>query len=164
MHENPKQDLRQLVGICGIYCGTCPRYLASRENDLEQLKEISQATGIPIDKIHCDGCLSGNVFPTCRECIHGFRQCAKEKNVTWCFECDEFPCQRLYHFKEVHIVNGISHHAYVIEDLRYMKEHGIEQCVKEQEKAGTCVTCGKRLYWFTKECPRCHTKFLSRNK
>jgi hypothetical protein len=76
--------------------------------------------------------------------------------VTWCFQCREFPCPRLWDFRDVHIVNGISHHAHVIEDLQYMKEHGMEQWVEEQERAGQCPNCGKRLYWFARECPTCH--------
>ena len=160
--KRPNQGARQLAGICGIYCGTCPRYPAYRENDVEQLREISRATGVPIDEIRCDGCLSDRVFATCLECRHGFRQCVGEKNVTWCFECHDFPCQRLRDFRHVHVVNGISHHVRVIEDLHYMKEHGVEQWAAEQERAGSCPNCGKRLYWFSRECPSCHTQ-IDRN-
>ena len=152
------QESRNLAGICGLYCGTCRNYLAPRENDLEQLQRTSQETGIPIEEIHCDGCLSDTVFPLCVECRRGFRQCAAEKKTTWCFQCDEFPCQRLRDFTNAHIVNGISHHAHVIEDLQYMKEHGIERWVAEQERAGRCPQCGKKLYWFVRECPSCHTQ------
>jgi len=160
MDKHPKEDLRKLVGICGIYCGTCPIYLAHRESDIECLDEISNARGIPLDKIQCDGCLSDRVFPPCVECSHGFRQCAKEKQVTWCFQCNEFPCQRLANFRDIHVVNGISHHAHIIENLQSMKEHGIEQWVGGQEKAGVCSKCGKRLYWFVRECPKCHAPVL----
>lgn len=156
--KRSKHDVRELAGICGLYCGTCPRYLAYQENDVEQLNEISRETGVPIEEIRCDGCLSDNVSPTCLECRHGFRQCAGEKNVTWCFECDDFPCQRLHDFRDVHVVNGISHHIHVIEDLQYMKNHGVEQWVAEQDRAGSCPKCGKRLYWFVHECSTCHTK------
>ena len=152
------QDVRNMVGICGLYCGTCPMYLAYRENDVKQMEQVSQASGIPLEKIRCDGCHSDNLYPSCVDCRHGFRTCAVEKKVTWCFECDDFPCQRLRDFTKVHIVDGIPHHAHVIDDLQYMKEHGVEQWVKEQEKAGRCPQCGRRLYWFVRECPGCHTK------
>ena len=153
-----KQDVQKLVGICGLYCGTCPNYLACRENDAEQLERISQKYGIPAEEIRCDGCLSDRVMSFCKECPHGFRQCTSQHKVTWCFECSDFPCQRLKDFTDIHIVDGISHHAKVIDDLQYMKEHGLEQWVEEQEKAGCCSQCGKRLYWFTRVCPDCHTR------
>ncbi|MBW2311331.1 MAG: DUF3795 domain-containing protein [Deltaproteobacteria bacterium] len=47
--------------------------------------------GIPVEPIGCDGCLSERVSPHCVDCRHGFRRCAAEKKVTWCFECPEFP-------------------------------------------------------------------------
>jgi hypothetical protein len=145
-----------LIGICGLYCGSCPCYLAYRENDSEQLSQVSRETGLPLEKVRCDGCLSDRVMPHCRECRHGFRQCARDKQVTWCFQCPDFPCRRLEKFTGSHIVNGVSHHAHVIEDLHYMREHGPDQWVNQQEKAGTCPQCGKKLYWFATQCPSCH--------
>ena len=147
-----------MAAICGIYCGTCPHYLAPREHDSEQLETLSREKGIPIEKIGCDGCLSDRVSPHCVDCRHGFRQCAEEKEVTWCFECSEFPCQRLKDFINIHIVNGISHHEHVIEELQYMKEQGVERWVEKQATAGRCPQCGKELYWFSRQCPICHTK------
>ncbi|MFC2035316.1 DUF3795 domain-containing protein [Chloroflexota bacterium] len=155
-----RQETRynKLVGICGLYCGTCPSYLAYQENDIEELERISQRLGIAVSEVRCDGCLSDKVMPHCVDCRWGFRGCSRDKEVTWCFQCPDFPCQRLRDFLDVHIIDGISHHALVIEDLQHMKEHGIQDWVEKQEKAGHCPHCGKRLYWFTIECSNCHTK------
>ena len=151
-------DATRRVGICGLYCGTCPFYLAVRKYDMEYLEIMATAKGASIDELRCDGCLSDRLAVHCRDCRHGFRTCAAEKQVTWCFECDEFPCQRLEAFKAVLIVNGISHHEHVIEDLQYMKQHGIEKWVKKQDRAARCPECGEVLYWFDKKCPDCHRK------
>lgn len=150
------QDVFKQVGICGIYCGTCPMYLAYRKNDSKQLDNISKEWGLPIEEIPCDGCHSDKLFSPCRECRHGFRECAKQKGVTWCFQCPDFPCSRLEDFRDIHVVNGISHHDHVIEDLKDMKEQGVEQWVEEQNKNGCCPRCGTMLYWFVLECPDCH--------
>jgi hypothetical protein len=153
-----KQDKTQMAAICGLYCGICPCYLACRENDAEELRKASKRTGVPAEKIRCDGCLSDRVMPHCVECRHGFRSCAAEKKITWCFQCDEFPCTKLEDFLDIHIENGISHHAQVIDNLRYMKARGVEKWVEKQEKANRCPECGKRLYWSTRECSECHAK------
>jgi hypothetical protein len=150
------KDKAKLIGICGIFCGTCPYFLAPRENDLEQLRKLSQDRGISIEDIRCDGCLSDRIMPHCKECKAGFRKCAQSRKVTWCFQCTEFPCQRLESYIDAHIVDGISHHEHVIEDLQDVKDHGIDQWIRKQEKLGTCGQCGKRLYWFARECPDCH--------
>ena len=109
----------------------------------------------PFEEIRCDGCLSDNVFPSCRDCRHGFRRCAEEHKVTWCFQCREFPCPRLRSFLPIHVVNGVSHHARLIEELEYLQAHGIEKWVEKQDNAGRCPHCRKVLYWYARECPAC---------
>ena len=152
------QETEKVVGICGLYCGTCPVFLAVRENDAEELKKISKSRSLPIKEVRCDGCLSDRVFEPCIDCHHSFRQCANEKKVTWCYECTDFPCQRLKEFKDIHVVNGVHHHKKVIENLQNIKKNGIERFVEEQEKKGKCPQCGKRLYWYLRECPICHIR------
>jgi len=150
-----QRGVNPLVGICGLYCKTCPKYLAYQDQDTEELKKMSQADGAPLEEIRCAGCLSDHVYPPCRDCRHGFRRCAEEKKVTWCFQCPDFPCQRLEDFSKIHIVNDIWHHKKVIENLQFMKDFGTEEWVKEQEKEGACPNCGKMLYWYALDCPRC---------
>lgn len=150
-----EQDVSKRVGICGLYCGTCPFYLAFRKNDMEYMQKMSQEKGFPVEELQCHGCQSDNVSVHCKDCVHGFRICAEKKHVKWCFECEEFPCQRLKDFSEVHIVNGIKHHEHVIDDLKYMKKHGIQEWVKIQDKKARCKGCGEVLYWFDLECPDC---------
>ena len=122
----------ETAGICGLFCGTCQMFPE-----------------------HCDGCLSDRVFSYCVQCRHGFRDCAKEHQVTWCWECTAFPCERLEGFSKEHIVNGICHHEHVIEDLQYMKEHGVEAWVQMQEQTNRCSACGTLMHWFEPNCQKC---------
>lgn len=149
-------DVEKMVGICGLYCGTCPNFLAFEKNDRIMQKELSCSKGFSMEEIRCEGCLSDKVSNHCASCRHGFRQCAADHEVTWCFQCADFPCQRLEDFRHVHVVNGISHHIHVIDDLTYMKNHGIENWLNQQENKGKCVECGSMLYWFDRLCPHCH--------
>ena len=122
----------ETVGICGLFCGTCQAFPQ-----------------------YCDGCLSDRVAAPCVQCSHGFRDCAKEHQVTWCWECADFPCERLKQFSKEHIVNGICHHEHIIEDLNFMKTHGVENWVDKQVQAHTCQQCGSLIVWFEQECPNC---------
>ena len=151
-------DPEKITGICGLYCGDCPYYLAPRLGDRDQLAALSRAKGLPEEELRCDGCLSERVAPDCRECKHGFRACAAGHGVTWCFECAEFPCARLEDFSRQHVVNGICHHEHIIEDLAFMREHGPQEWVSRQEHRGDCPACGRPAYWFSLECPVCGTK------
>ena len=152
-----KTEVEKRVGICGLYCGSCPSYLAFRKNDAARIEKMSREKGCSADELRCDGCLSNRVSVHCRDCRHGFRRCAAEKQVTWCFECPDFPCERLEKFVDVHIVDGISHHEHIIAENADLKLRGVEAWVKKQEKAARCPGCGETLYWCDRECPSCHT-------
>lgn len=120
------------AGICGLFCGTCAMYS-------EQ----------------CHGCLSDFLWGHCTECVHGFRTCAKEHNVTWCWECDAFPCERVKDFSKKHIENGICHHEHVIDDGLRMREIGAKAWVAEQTAAHTCPKCGELVNWNQVNLHRC---------
>jgi hypothetical protein len=53
------------------------------------------------------------------------------------------------------VVNDISHHEHVIEDLADMKANGIEPWIAKQEKDNRCPACSKTLYWFDRSCSGC---------
>lgn len=122
----------ETAAICGLFCGTCPSYPSE-----------------------CGGCLSNRVAPGCDDCGNGFRDCAAAHGVTRCFACEAFPCARLEAFSRRHIVNGICHHAQVIEDLRSMGEIGVEAWVERRTREHTCPACGKLVVWFHHSCPNC---------
>ena len=149
------QPEHPLAAICGIYCGTCPAYLAPRNGDVEQIQAVAELHGIDPDQVACDGCLSARVMEPCRVCHHGFRSCAANHHVTWCFECAEFPCERLAAFRDVHVKNGISHHERVVEHLMFMKTHGVGSWLDSQADSGRCSACGATNYWFSQTCVAC---------
>lgn len=122
----------QTAAICGLFCGTCPCY--------------------PAD---CHGCLSDKLTPHCTICSNGFRTCAKEHAVTRCYECNEFPCNRITQFSKEHYQNDICHHENIITDLNYMREHGLENWVEKQTKNNTCKNCDTLIYWYNKKSHVC---------
>ncbi len=108
-----------MTGFCGIYCGECECHKA--KDDLK-LMEYMKSKGIP--NLPCPGCrevegrcpVIGGVCET--------YQCALEKKVDFCFECDDFPCSRL---------NPASDRADILPhnlkafNLCYIQKHGLEE-------------------------------------
>ena len=84
---------RAYIGICRIYSGTCPRYLAYRENEIEQLNEISQTTGIPVHNIRCNGCDSDEVFPFVWIVVTDSANVPRRRKSRGVFNVNDFPCQ-----------------------------------------------------------------------
>lgn len=115
----------QCAAICGLFCGACPAFPEE-----------------------CHGCMSDYVRDVCQECKNGFRDCIKLHNVNRCYECSQFPCDRLNTFSQGPIINGICNHANVIPDSRRMKEIGPIRWIEEQIVRHTCPKCGKLITWF----------------
>ena len=82
-----------LVAICGIDCGICELYTCGHDHALFN-KLVSM--DMPKEKLPCDGCRSvEGACPVIAEICETYK-CAIEKNVKFCFDCREFPCEKLH--------------------------------------------------------------------
>jgi hypothetical protein len=156
--EAPKGGER-LVAPCGLYCGACPMYIATQENNEQKRKELMQrfSSGqmkMSWEDIQCDGCIAGGrVASFCRKCA--MRECAEKKtDVTWCSDCKESPCSRVTSFNN----DGMLHHAEVLENLRHMKEVGVKEWAKSEEERWRCPQCRGTITWYDATCSHCGAK------
>ena len=155
---NDATKRENLVASCGLYCGACPMYLATQENDEERLAAIFKQLGPGLSKISledllCDGCLGGGRLATfCRNCAIRESAIAKTKTRR-CSECAEFACSRITDFNN----DGMLHHAEVLENLRQLKSMGITNWTKHEEDHWRCPKCQTTFSWYDQECPKCRT-------
>lgn len=97
------------LSYCGLVCGTCPIYLATREQNEEkkrkmridiarQIKEHYGQDAKPEDVTDCDGCKTEDqkLFSGCKNCL--IRKCAIKKELENCAHCGEYPCDKLQEF------------------------------------------------------------------
>jgi len=92
------------IAYCGIDCGACPAYVATRNDDdalrAETARKWSELYGAErkVEDINCDGCSgdSGRLFLYCGACE--VRKCAREKKVETCANCPEYSCEKLDKF------------------------------------------------------------------
>ena len=145
-HEKP-----QLTAYCGIYCGDCIRFKCKASNLSKCLldeinknhfleyarvkkkydKEFEKFEILPtllkaISKLKCEtpcrsgGDGSGGTCPIIA--------CVKAKNIEGCWDCDDFEtCDKLRYLMPFH---GNS----ILENLRLIKKHGINNWAKFREK------------------------------
>jgi len=91
--------LEDIIAYCGINCSKCPAYVATQNNDIKAIKELSKkwSTETMIFKpkdIYCDGCnAETRIFYWCTQC--NIRICCKEKEIENCAYCDKFVCDTL---------------------------------------------------------------------
>jgi len=89
-----------MIAYCGITCTECPAYLATQNDDAEELRRVaemwsSEELQLKPEDILCDGCLSGHTRYAlfCSECEA--RACAIARGLDNCAYCDDYACEKL---------------------------------------------------------------------
>ncbi len=134
----------ELIAFCGLYCGACSFRLAAVENKREHITNMpayyDHIKNNPLE--YCPGCRLEN---KCGECK--IRDCALDKNIDFCSECDQFPCSILRTFNN----DGKPHHREAIENLILLKNIGENKWLDHMKAKWTCA-CGSKHSWYYKSC------------
>ncbi len=104
--ENPEWD----ISVCGLNCARC------------SLLESG-------DCKRCRGPIDGHWSPGCE-----FLPCAKQRGHRYCFECDDFICDKLQAFAD----DGHEHHRLTVENLKKMRKLGLKEWIDRQRKPMFC--------------------------
>ena len=136
MVENSKWD----ISVCGLNCAKCDIYRAChgderlRDEIMEWFRKERNET-MKREQIKCGGCRGPPTIhwsPDCR-----MMHCTGERGLQYCFECEDFPCSILDEFSS----DGVSHHRRTVENMKRMKELGLEAWIAEKEREGQCKFC-----------------------
>jgi hypothetical protein len=91
---NEAQDPR-LLAPCGLYCGVCGVYIATRDHNDKFKAILGQLYGSKPEKTECKGCMQADpaelIYEFCTTCP--IRDCIKKKGFYSCHQCTEFPCK-----------------------------------------------------------------------
>jgi len=91
--------VNSVIACCGLDCGKCRAYQATRRMDRGAAAEIAKFWSNPRvgnyvpEDIWCDGCHSNRLHAFCTSCP--VRICAKDKRLDNCGTCGEYPCDKL---------------------------------------------------------------------
>jgi hypothetical protein len=111
MAESARVKLYPAIGCCGIDCGLCPRHYT-------------------VGTSRCPGCLGADFTERHPSCSL-ITCCVKRKGLEVCAQCDEFPCPR---FKGWDANDSFVTHARSIDNLTFIKEHGLEGFIDQQKR------------------------------
>ena len=128
-----------LVGPCGVYCGSCRHYLVLKKDQLEK-------RGF---KKGCTGCRIRN-----KNCAFIRRDCPplRKNEFDFCYECKNFPCKNLIKLDSRH---KTSYGDTPIENLRKIQEIGVKMWIDGQKKLYACPKCGGEICIHDEECFDC---------
>ena len=113
----------ELIAACGMNCRICIGYFGYTMNGTKR-------------KMKCIGCR-----PRDKSCAFLKKYCKKltKKEVEYCYECSDFPCSYL---EKLDLGYQERYKMSMIENLKYIRDHGIENFLKKQEKKYRCPECG----------------------
>lgn len=91
---------RELMAPCGLYCGTCGVYLATRDGNEKFKAVMGNLYGTKPEETGCLGCMQPDppkkIYGFCKACK--IRSCVKSKGYYSCHQCGEWPCDLIENF------------------------------------------------------------------
>lgn len=118
-----------MTSPCGMDCFNCSAYFANKDMNIR--KSISERLHLPIEEARCAGCRSakGTIsFQGDNEPCKVFR-CTSEKGIAYCYECADFPCDRLHPYADQASVRP---HNTKVFNLCLIKKMGLDQWAKDK--------------------------------
>jgi predicted RNA-binding Zn-ribbon protein involved in translation (DUF1610 family) len=138
--------------FCGLYCGACDVLQANSAGTYEAL---ARAWGMESDGLRCHGCKSEVNAVYCLDC--DIKACAESKGIEFCFECVDYPCQRLVSFRN----DQHAHHSIVLQNLGEIRKLGTEAWLAGQRVRWSCPECGNPFTWYDERCKTCGTELYN---
>jgi hypothetical protein len=124
----------KLIAVCGMNCNLCYAYLRKKNK--------------------CPGCRFFDATEPVSIARCKIRSCkvVKEDKIKFCFECKDYPCKNLKNLdKRYKTKYAMSE----IENLEFIKEHGIRKFVASEKIKWACSKCGGIINVHKKTCSYC---------
>lgn len=101
----------------------------------------------------CEGCKNDNLYEGCQKC--SIRACAKTKNVEYCIDCGEYPCNLFS------VLNQRIHFQVSDNNPKRIRKEGLAKWLSEENKRWKCTKCGNQFSWYEERCVNCGTKLFN---
>jgi hypothetical protein len=150
---------KDLMAPCGLYCGTCGVYIATRDDNEKFRTVMGNLYGTKPEETRCRGCMQPDppqmLYGYCKLCP--IRECVRGKGFYSCHQCDQWPCPMIENF-------GLTTGARVMKrtipiwrqkaaDLG--DEEGSVEWARSECERYHCPSCGKPLFRGAKRCRSC---------
>ncbi len=138
----------ELVAPCGMNCNVCAAYLAVTHD--------VKSKGIRM--MYCIGCRPRN-----KPCAFLKKDCSRlrKNEVKYCYECPTFPCDRLSAIDKRYRTHF---RMSEIENLRRIRDEGIESFLEAEEAKWKCPNCGGVVSCHNGICFDCGLEKLRKKK
>ena len=150
---------KHLMAPCGLYCGTCGVYIATRDHNEKFRRVMGDLYGTKPEDTQCKGCIQPDppelLYGWCKLCR--IRECIRVKNFYSCHQCEDWPCELIKNF-------GLATGRRVMERAipvwrekvaRHGDEEGSVEWARHECSRYHCSSCGKPLFRGAQRCRYC---------
>ena len=150
---------RNLMAPCGLYCGVCGVYIATRDKNEKFRAVMGNLYGTKPEETECLGCMQPDppekLYGYCKSC--SIRNCVKLKGYYSCHQCKEWPCSLIENFG---FATGIRVMRRTIPLWRakvaeHSDEKGSIEWARSECERYHCPSCGKPLFRGAQRCRAC---------
>ena len=150
---------KDLMAPCGLYCGVCGVYIATRDGDEKFKTLLANRYGTKPEDTQCLGCMQPDpprrLYSFCQTCTR--RECIKSKGYYSCHQCAEWPCDKI---EQARFATGLRVMKRTIPIWRakvaeYGDEKGSVEWARWECQRYHCSSCGKPLFRGAQRCRAC---------
>ncbi len=116
-----------MAAPCGISCGECPAHTCK---DNPAIAEAIRSKSVNPELIPCNGCRTNKGICAFHEGQCATYDCVQQHKVTFCFECNDYPCSKLY--PSVDRAEVLPHNMKMV-NLAFIQNHGIQAWLKQSK-------------------------------
>jgi hypothetical protein len=150
---------KDLMAPCGLYCGTCGVYIATRDGNEKFKAAMANLYGTKPEQTECLGCMQPDPpkkrYGWCDTCR--IRDCVRSKGYYSCHQCQEWPCSLIQSFP---LATGLRVMMRTIPAWRakvevYGDEVGSVEWARAECERYHCPSCGSPLFRGAQRCRAC---------
>lgn len=148
-----------LMAPCGLYCGACGVYIATRDGNEKFRQIMGNLYGTKQEETECLGCMQPDppttLYGFCRECP--MRDCVRAKGYYSCHQCEQWPCSMV---KEFPLATGVRVMMRTMPIWRAQvaalgDEEGSVEWARSECERYHCSSCGNPLFRGAQRCRVC---------
>jgi hypothetical protein len=132
----PEKIDNRLFAPCGMNCMVCCVHLK--------------------DKKTCCGCFGDDNHKPERSKTCKIKSCTKEKGLTYCYQCSEFPCKQI---KNIEKSYNKLYNTSLIENSRKAQSEGIAAFEASEREKWMCKVCSGVISLHDAECSNCKNRY-----
>jgi hypothetical protein len=150
---------KDLMAPCGLYCGVCGVYIATRDRNEKFRAVMGKLYGTRPEATECLGCMQPDppdrLYGFCKQCA--IRDCIRSRGFYACHQCADWPCSLIENFVFATGVRVMKRAIPLWQEkaAQLGHEEGSIEWARSECQRYHCPWCGEPLFRGAQRCRAC---------